>query len=304
MVPMTAPVLALLAAALCGAPTSNPSLAVVVVRRASLAKAAADNVAVEVTAALQAAGVVVDTPPSAVAQKLKAANLPESETCEGAKLCVLGMGGKLGVAALVAIEAGALGKSVAIHLEAVTIPEGKRLAQHDILAQQDSLRNLPGLDGFAGKVRTALSTLTVAPPPPPVAGGTEPAGTDKPKASTGQVTVRETHARADDNPKAVPPEAVAKRAPEGKSHTAAWVVGAGAVGAGIAAAVLGIFAVATKDQLDREMNTSRVPGTTNHYTMDGTRAHNLANQANTMYYASMGCLGGLGALGVVTVIVW
>jgi hypothetical protein len=234
-----------------------------------------------------------------VAQKLKAANLPESETCEGAKLCVLGMGGKLGVAALVAIEAGALGKSVAIHLEAVTIPEGKRLAQHDILVQQDSLRNLPGLDGFAGKVRTALSTLTVAPPPPPVAGGPEPTGTDKPKASNPQVTVRETHARADDNPKAVPPEAVTRRAPESKSHTAGYALVGGAVAAGVAAAVLGIVSGLTRMDFEK----TRVAGVPNAYKTNSKTVTDLDNTMTNTFWASMGCAGGLVVLGGAAIIV-
>ena len=306
MRPMTAPALLTLLAALSGAASTSPSLAVVVVRRAALAKGAAADIATEVTAALQAAGVVVDTPPAAVAQKLKAAGLPESESCDGAKMCVMGMGGKLGVQVLVAIEVGALGKSVAIHLEALTIPDGKRLAQHDVLAQQDNLKKLAGVDGFAGRLQAALSSSTSASAEPKPKPKPKDAASDKPKLVDPPpplLTVRDATAHPTDAHSA-PAAAVAKPVATEKGHTASFVLGGTAVAAGIAAAILGGFAYDQNDKLAIALKNNKDPTIPNLYHMDGKTAYAMQNDRNLKFGASMGCLVALAGFGVVAVVVW
>jgi hypothetical protein len=289
---MSAPLLLALFAALSGAAPAEPTIAVVVVRRAALPRAPATDVANQVAMALQSSGMAVGLPPDVVEQKLRKLGV-EAESCEGVKECVVAVGTKLGAQIIVAVELGALGKSVAIHLDAITIPEGKRLAQHDLIAQQDGLRKLTGLSEFGARLHAALPGPAAAdkpkvepPPPPPV------------------VTVRDTKAHPDLAP-SVPPQAIARPAePPQKSHALGYVFTGSAIGAAVASGVLLTVAMLGKNAIgnDTQSCPSGVSGTC--YKQSWDIEHARAQKANNEFAASLGCLGGAVLLGVGAAIAW
>ena len=293
---MNAWVLVTLLASLAAAPApAGPTATVLVVRRASLAKAAASDVASQVASALQSSGVPVELSPATAAQKLKQLGV-ESEACEGVKECVLALGSKLGVQMVVAIELGALGRSVAIHLDVLTVPEGRQMAQHDLVADQDAVKKLTGLAEFGARVHTALAAASS--PPPPDSGKVEPTPPPPPPTPAPEVTVHQTKAQPD-AATPVPPEAVAKPAPPpAKSHTLGYVFTSTAVAAAVTS---GALALAGFLQMPDKKQCS-VGATC--YGASQAVEQDRANKANTEFTASLGVLGGAVLLGVTAVIVW
>lgn len=102
---------------------SPPPVAVTVSRRAGLSRPAALDVANQVAAALRSGGVQVALSPPEVSQRLKGVTDPE--TCEGRAECLTLLATKLEVGVVVAVEIGAVGRSVAIHLEALEIKDAR-----------------------------------------------------------------------------------------------------------------------------------------------------------------------------------
>jgi hypothetical protein len=154
-----------LVAALSAAPAPEPLVAVVVVQRASVEKDAANGVAEQVAAGLRAAGVPVGMTQSDAAKKLEKLGV-ESESCEGVKECIVSLGTKLGAQIVVAVHLGGMGNSVAVHLDGLSVRDGKRLAQHDVVTQRSGLKRVGGLEDFGKRLLAAMPPPEEAPPPP------------------------------------------------------------------------------------------------------------------------------------------
>jgi hypothetical protein len=287
---LAAPVLL---AVLCAAPAA-PSSAVVLSRRAELPAKEALQAAKRVHEALAASSVKLVADPAAVAASLKAAGVADSASCDGKLECAARLAGLLGVPVLVTVEVGALGKSLAMHLEAIAGAE--RVAEADLVVDRFAIKTkaLSGLGDFPQKVKDALERS--APPAVVVAELARPAeaAPTPPPASDAPRKEPEIRPAA---PTPAPEPAVAglgsKVRPE-PSRAPAYVCVGGAVAAAGAAVALLILGKSAEGSIGLH-----AVGGEQRASVPEARAQTLASRANAEYIAS-GVAGGVAvALGVV-----
>ncbi len=191
------------AAAPAPAPAPASEAAVLLSRRVDLPRLTAGEIVKAVEAAVHEARV-----PVLPEAKVKAARLPEPDTCAGKKACVLDVGEKLGVPVVVAVQVGSVASSaapIAVYVEALRVADGASLCELTAEVQRDRLREIAGVAEFAKRLREALGPAPAAlaaaaevepatettkvvlalPPPPPVEQGVPPQalGIDQPAAA-------------------------------------------------------------------------------------------------------------------------
>ncbi|MBI5546168.1 MAG: hypothetical protein HY901_19940 [Deltaproteobacteria bacterium] len=302
---MSAPLAVLLLASLHAAPaeagTGTPAgtsgdVAVLIIRRAGLPRPPANDLAVRVANGLRAAGVRVPRSTAELLVDLKKAAVADPESCVGDKRCAQALGAKLRVGAVVGIEVGALGLSVAIHLEALSVATGESLVQFDQLLPRDQLTSLPGFDVFANSLQEALRP---PPPPPVVLAGEAPRGVDAPRMVDSR-SPPEQDQPTGPSPE-MPPEAVAAPLGGQGGRTAGYVMAGTAAAAAVAAVACAVSGLILKPALDGEPI-----GDTGRRRVDMTlaEAESRRDTANALFTASL--ITGLVAVaaGGTAVFVW
>ncbi len=271
-------------AALAVMSASPPSgVAVVAVGRSGLTQAEAAALVERISAKLSAGGLPLALSAEAVTKKLAAAGISDSASCEGQLSCARDLGAILGVAVVVAIDIGALRKSLTIQIQAVSVRDGKRIAQRDFTVERKTvLGELPMLADFMTDTRGALATA----PPSPVDTRT-PATKEAPKDAPVEAKLAPTHAPTDG--------VVVKEGP-GPIPTAAWATGAAAAGAGVGAAVFAALGASAQAQL----GTRALPDGRTVVSVPEPQARALATAANTDYSVALGAAVGCAVLSGVT----
>lgn len=138
--------------------TSGSSIAVLVVRRVNLPTTETTKIADRFTDKLSSAGINVVYNTVKGSLTLSRQGIANTESCEGKIECVTNLGSLLRVSTVVALEFGALRRSIALHATVVSIPDGKTLIQEDATLDREkweSEGSLP-LDEAAKKVGLAL----------------------------------------------------------------------------------------------------------------------------------------------------
>ncbi|MGC4120326.1 MAG: hypothetical protein QM765_38245 [Myxococcales bacterium] len=230
---MTAPLALLLLAGLQAAPAAQTNdVAVLLTRRVDLARLTAGDILEAVSGAVEKEQLAV-----LPAAKVKAAKLPEADTCAGKKACVLDQAKKLGAAVVVGVQVGSVGSSaapIAVYVEALRVSDGASLADLTADVQRDSLKEIAGIGDFAKRLREALGPVPVATstPEPTPAKDPEP----KPATDSTKVVLALTPPPPPPVEKTVPPEALGTtKTAAPSSHTAGYamvgITAAAAVGA-------------------------------------------------------------------------
>lgn len=280
-----------LIATLAAGTTSEPcaGATAVVTRRVGLTGAEGLELAEKISAHLAAAGLAMQLEPKEVASRLAAAGISDGASCEGKKPCALDLGTILGVCAIVAVELGALSTSVAIHLEALWVAGGDRLAQQDITSSRARIRSADAmdLDAFAQQARAELSSRSSLP-------SVTPAASAKPDAP-----LQETRKTPPPSATLVPPprEAAAapKSAPGSPRLVAALGVSGAALGAGAAALA---FVVMGADSAGRIAPSSTLNGRP-FVNLPRAQAEQFAANANRDYTIGAAAAAGCAALAAV-----
>mgnify|MGYP001567813492 FL=1 len=211
---------------------------------------------------------------AAAAKELRSAGFSDPKSCQGTRACL----GKLAIllgpkAVVVGIDVGKIGKTLAIHLEAVSADREESLGTLDVSSSLNGWSDAMSApivvfvrDVKAGlELKKKVAAVEPPPPPPPL----EVARTDTPK-KTELVPAAKTERPASE---------LVEEVPGKPPRVAAWVfAGSAAATAGVAVA-FGVMSGGAKSQFDASLvdlgdgtKGSRLPE-------DQARA--LANQANT-----------------------
>lgn len=285
---MTPLVLALLVAQ---APAQDDLVAVSVTSARQGAEASAKKLAAAMVDALQREGATGVLTADDAAKRVTRTGFGDPSACAGSTSCLRKLAILLGArAVLVSVDVGKVGKTVAIHLEAIAADDDKVLHEADVSASLDKLREETAVP-FTLFARTLAAKLVERrapkPPPPPVVTAPPPPKNDVP--------VRTELAPA---PKPEQPLVLDEPAPS-KSRAAPIAVTAVAGAAAVAATVFGVMAIGARS----EWNAART-------TVDGRPASNLS-QAELDSLAARGNLdatlaltSGLVALGAGGVATW
>lgn len=272
-----------------GAPEPCAGVTAVVTRRVGLTGVEGFELAEKISAQLAAAGLPMRLEPKEVADRLAAAGISDGASCEGKRACALDLGTILGVCAIVAVELGALSTSVAIHLEALWVAGGDRLAQHDITSSRTRTRTADGLDldAFAKQARAELSSRS-----------SPPAGTPSATAKT-DAPLQEIHVPPPPSPSLVPPPREAAAAPSAAPRSARLVAALGVSGVALGAGVTALaFVVMGADSAGRIVPSSTLNGRP-FVNIPRAQAEQLAANANRDYTIGAAAAAGCAALAAV-----
>lgn len=280
---MLGAVLSLLVAAVvvAQAPETRAPIAVVITSKRPGAEAYAVKMAQRVQEALRREGVTGMMDDAVASRELKAAGFSDPRSCDGGQSCVAKLAVLLGPrAVVVGVDVGKVGKSLAVHLEAMAADLPDALASTDISALADKWGDQAavGITVFARAVKGKLGVKKVVAEVKPV-----DRPVDRPKnppvdrpVDVPKVTKLE--------PKPTEPPVRLEREDEeggGGRKVGAWALTGGAVvvaGAGVVCAVMGL---GDKAKYDAALITTPegLPGTT----MTQPEAAALAGAANTKF---------------------
>ncbi len=186
-----------------------------------------------VTRALAEGGVDVLAPEAVTRRMAELGIRDDPAACNGWIDCMAEFGRRLDVRAVVAVQAGGLGQTIALHLELVDSGGARRILEGDVVVKRSVLSReaAASLHDFAVKAKAAM------PPPLPES--------DRPVASSVEI--------APAPPPPVPPPVVmtaeAAAAPR-PTRIEAWAAGAGGAVALAAAGVTGALGLVAKGQVD------------------------------------------------------
>lgn len=256
-------------------------VAVVLVGRSGLSAPDANALADRIASRLQAGALEVAVTPSAAKRKAAAAGISDPASCEGKGACARDLGSLLEASVVVAVELGALRKTVAVHLEAIAVADGERLAQHDFSLARGARAAIPDLQGFVDAVQSAVAqrerqradapvAAAVAASPPPGASGLLPPG----------------------NVTAASPPGVAAATAKSSSSAPVWVSGGLAVATGVTAVTFAALGLSAKGQL----GYGTTPDGRAVVTVPEERARQLASTANSDFTVSAVAGGACAAL--------
>jgi hypothetical protein len=248
-------------------------VAVVMTSKRPGSEAAAPKIAQRVFDSFKREGVTGLLDDAASAKELRSAGFSDPKSCQGSRACL----GKLAIligphAVVVGIDVGKVGKTLAIHLEAVAADRTESLGTLDVSSSLEGWSDAMSApivvfvrDVKAGLELKKKAVAAETPPPPPPQ---DVAKTDVPKKT--ELTPRPGEGTAGD---------LVEQPQQGKPRVAAWVfAGTAAATAGVAVA-FGVMSGGAKSQFDASLvdlgdgtRGSRLPE---------TQAKALANTANT-----------------------
>ncbi|MFZ5442658.1 MAG: hypothetical protein ACOZQL_21795 [Myxococcota bacterium] len=283
--------LLLIQLAVAQAPEVRTPVAVVITSKRPGAEAVAPKIAQRVFDSFkrEAVGGLLDD--AAATKEVQSAGFSDPKSCQGTRACLSKLAILLGAkAVVVGVDVGKVGKTLAIHLEAVAADRDESLATLDVSSSLNGWSDAMSapIVVFVRDVKAGLELkkkVEPPPPPPPL----EVAKTDVPKK-----TDLEPQPHVDATSSIV--EKDAGKPPK----VAAWAVAGGAVVAAGGAVAFGIMSAGAKSQYDAAlvdlgngMTGSRLPE-------DQARA--LANSANTNAGLAIGA--GVVSAGLTAVATW
>ena len=210
---------------------------------------------------------------AASGKELRSAGFSDPKSCQGSRACLAKLAILIGPhAVVVGIDVGKVGKTLAIHLEAVAADRTESLGTLDVSSSLDGWSDAMSApivvfvrDVKAGlELKKKVVALETPPPPPPA----EVAKTDAPKKT--ELTPRPKEGTAGE---------LVEQPQPGKPRVAAWVfAGTAAATAGVAVA-FGVMSGNAKSQFDASLVD--LGGGTRGSRLPETEAKALANTANT-----------------------
>jgi hypothetical protein len=216
----------LLASLLAQTSQGREPIAVLVASKRPGADASAAKVAARVSKGLTDEGLARALDPGAAAAQLRQAKL-DPRACQGATPCLIKLAAALGPRAVViGVDVGKIGKSLAVHLEAVAADSADTLGLTDFSASADMVDNELAVP-IAAFLKEVAPRLGASSKSAAAAGAN-----DAPKT-----------AKLDPNPTGPQPSQVVSRpddAPQKSARVLPWALGGGAVAA---FAVSGTFAI-------------------------------------------------------------
>ena len=247
-------------------------VAVVMTSKRPGAEAVAPKIAQRVFDSFKREGVssLLDDP--AAAKELKEAGFSDPKSCQGTKACLSKLAILLGPrAVVVGIDVGKVGKSLAIHLEAVSADKEESLGTLDVSASLNGWSDAMSapIVVFVRDVKAGLELKKKMTEPPPPTPPLEVARTDTPKKT--ELTPRPK----EDGPVSGMIEKEGGKPP----RVAAWVfAGSAAATAGVAVA-FGVMSGSAKSQYDKSIVD--LGDGTRGTSLPEDQARALANTANT-----------------------
>lgn len=245
------------------ADTREP-VAVVLTSKRPGAEALAPKISQRVLDSLKREGLTEVFDVARAAKELRTLGFSDPRSCQGTRSCLAKLAVLLGPHAIViGVDVGRVGKTLAIHLEAVAADQEAPLAALDVSASLDGWSDAMSApivvfarDVKAGQVikRAVAETPPTPPPDAPTATHLEPTANPDPSLTQPQPTGR-------------------------KAPIAAWVVTGGAIASAIAAITFGILGLSAKSQYEGSLLT--LPDGTRASSLPQDRATLLATTANT-----------------------
>jgi len=212
-------------------------------------------------------------------KELKASGFSDPKSCQGTRNCLTKLAVLLGAhAVVIGVDVGKVGKTLAIHLEAIAADQEKPLASLDVSSSIDGWSDAMSapIVIFVRDVKEGLrlGKDVPPPPPPPVVATTAPALSDAPTKTDLTPAPKEE------------PLVVSKKDSGGGKGAVPWVVAGGAVAAGAGAVVLGILAAGDKAKYNDSLVT--LPDGSQGTTLSEADAKALASSANTKIGLAIG----------------
>ena len=209
-------------------------------------------------------------------KELKANGFSDPRTCQGTRTCLTKLAILLGAKAVViGVDVGKVGKTLAIHLDAIAADQEKPIASLDVSSSFDGWSDAMSapIVVFVRDVKAGLEIQTEAPPPPPPPP---------------------VVAKVDDAPKKTDltpapkdePIVIAKPASTGVPRAVPWALAGGAVAAAGGSVVLGLLGAGDKAKFNDSLVT--LPDGTQGSTLPENDAKALASSANTKIGLAIG----------------
>lgn len=175
---------------------------------------------------------------------LKEASFPDPRSCNGGQKCVEKLAVLMGPrAVIVSIDVAKIGKSLAIHVEALGAEGGEPLSSTDVSAPIDSWKEQSAL-GFITFARALKDRLETAAPAPPEPASERPAS-DRPVAAVTAPTRPSIEPSSTENTTELRDEAIGGK----PVRTGAWVAVAGSTTAFVLSGILVGLGVADQDTI-------------------------------------------------------
>lgn len=212
------------------------------------------------------------------AKELKASGFSDPRTCQGTRACLSKLAVLLGAKAVViGVDVGKVGKTLAIHLDAIAADQDKPLASLDVSSSFDGWSDAMSapIVVFVRDVKAGLELAPPPPPPPPVAAVSPP---DAPRVSEPKPEL--TPAPKDE------PLVVVKPAGGGVPRAVPWALAGTAAAAAGGAVVLGVLGAGDKARYEAALVTQ--PDGTLVSTLPENDARALASGANTKLGLAIG----------------
>lgn len=255
--------------ALAQTPEVRSPVAVVMTSKRPGAEQVAPKIAQRVYDSFKREGVSGLLDDSGSVKELRSAGFSDPKSCQAAKSCLSKLAILIGPrAVVVGVDVGKIGKTLAIHLEAVAADSEESLGTLDVsssLTGWSDAMSAP-IVVFVRDVKAALELKRNVEPPPPT-----------PPLETAQADApRKTNL----TPQGKDPSIDLSAQPAGKPvKVAAWVFTGAAVATAATAVTFGVLSGAAKTQFDASLVT--LPDGSRASTLPQDRATALADQANT-----------------------
>lgn len=246
-------------------------VAVVMTSKRPGAETAAPKIAQRVFDSFKREGVVGLLDDAATAKELRAAGFSDPRSCQGTRACLSKLAILLGPrAVVVGIDVGKVGKTLAIHLEAVSADREESLGTLDVsssLSGWSDAMSAP-IVVFVRDVKAGLELKKKTPGDPPPTPPLEVARTDTPKKT-----------ELVPPPKAEGLVNVVEQGDGKPPKVAAWVFAGGAAATAGVAVAFGVMSGNAKSQFDASLVD--LGGGARGSTLPEDQARALANSANT-----------------------
>lgn len=255
--------------ALAQAPELRTPVAVVITSKRPGAEQVTPKITQRVLDSFKREGVSGLLDDSAASKELKVAGFSDPKSCQGTRACLRKLAVLLGAkAVVVGVDVGKVGKTLAIHLEAVSADKDEPLASLDVSSSVTGWSDAMSapIVVFVRDVKAGLELKKALPPPPPppqeVAKDDAPRKTDLKPGDVKRDPVADA-VKTDTKPVSVP----------------GIVLAGGAVASAGVAVAFAVISTSAKAQFDASVVT--LPDGTKGTTLPQTQAEALAAQANT-----------------------
>ncbi|MFO0600638.1 MAG: hypothetical protein U0228_35345 [Myxococcaceae bacterium] len=245
-------------------------VAIIITSKRPGAEQVSPKIAQRVFESFKREGVVGLLDDSNATKELKSAGFSDPRTCQGTKACLSKLAILLGAhAVVVGVDVGKVGKTLAIHLEAVASDKDDSLAALDVSSSINGWSDAMSapIVVFVRDVKAGLEmkakVVEPPPPPPPV----EVVKNDTPKKTDLTPPPKETDVE------------LVKTGPEKSPKVGAWVCAGGAVASAGVAVTFAVLAGGAKSQFDASLID--LPDGTRGSRLPEDQARALAATANT-----------------------